>query len=101
VFGSGEEVALEFDPASLPKSPTGWVRDYFFFANGYEKDMDFYAADGNTVEPLPFHAMGAYPYAGKTFPLDDPHLNYLLDYNTRYVSGNEPHGYWYAFQPLR
>jgi tetratricopeptide (TPR) repeat protein len=101
VFGSGEEVALEFDPASLPKLPTGWVRDYFFFANGYEKDMDFYAADGNTVEPLPFRAMGAYPYAGKTFPLDDRHLNYLLDYNTRYVSGNEPHGYWYAFQPPR
>ena len=101
VFGSGEEVALEFGPALLPVLPPGWVRDYFFFANGYEKDMDFYAADGNTVEPLPFRAMETYPYPGKTFLWDDPHLNYLLEYNTRYVSGNEPHGYWYEFQPPR
>ena len=46
VFGSGEEVQLEFDPAKLPPVPKGWTRDYFFQANGYEKDMDFYAAEG-------------------------------------------------------
>src|SRR5581483_163820 len=71
VFGSGEEVALEFDPAKLPPLPKGWTRDYFFSANGYEKDMDFYAYDGNTVEPLPFRRMGTYPYPGKSFPGDD------------------------------
>jgi tetratricopeptide (TPR) repeat protein len=98
VFGSGEEVALEFDPAKLPALPKGWTRDYFFVANGYEKDMDFYAADGSTVEPLPFRKMGSYPYPqGKSFPLDDAHLDYLLKYNTRYVSGNEPQGYEYNY----
>jgi len=102
VFGSGEEVALEFDPATLPALPKGWTRDYFFVANGYEKDMDFYAADGSTVEPLPFRRMGSYPYPqGKSFPLDDAHLDYLLKYNTRYVSGNEPEGYWYDYQPSK
>jgi tetratricopeptide (TPR) repeat protein len=98
VFGSGEEVALEFDPTSLPGLPRGWVRDYFFLANGYEKDMDFYAAEGSTVDPLPFRAMETYPYPGKSFPLDDEHLNYFLIYNTRRVSGNEPRGYWYQYQ---
>jgi len=98
VFGSGEEVALEFDPTSLPTLPKGWVRDYFFLANGYEKDMDFYAAEGNTVDPLPFRAMQTYPYPGKSFPLDDEHLNYFLIYNTRHVSGNEPRGYRYEYQ---
>jgi tetratricopeptide (TPR) repeat protein len=97
VFGSGEEVALEFDPAKLPELPKGWVRDYFFMANGYEKDMDFYAADGNTVEPLPFRRMGTYPYAGKSFPMDPEHLNYMLKYNTRFLSGNEPRGYSYEY----
>jgi len=97
VFGSGEEVALEFDPAKLPPLPKGWTRDYFFQANGYEKDMDFYAADGNTVEPLPFRRMGTYPYAGKSFPSDPEHLDYMLKYNTRCVSGNEPRGYAYQF----
>jgi hypothetical protein len=97
VFGSGEEVALEFDPAKLPPPPKGWTRDYFFMANGYEKDMDFYAADGSTVEPLPFRRMGTYPYPGKAFPSDQDHLNYMLEYNTRFVSGNEPRGYSYQY----
>ena len=96
VFGSGEEVQLEFDPSKLPPLPKGWSRDYFFNAQGYEKDMDFYAADGNTVEPLPFRAMGKYPYKGK-FPSDPAHLDYMLKYNTRFVSGNEPRGYAYDY----
>jgi hypothetical protein len=101
VFGSGEEVALEFDPAKLPPLPKGWARDYFFMANGYEKDMDFYAAEGSTVEPLPFRRMGTYPYAGKAFPSDEDHLKYMLEYNTRFVSGNEPRGYVYRYSERR
>src|SRR6202140_1507139 len=100
VFGSGDEVQLDFDPANLPALPQGWVRDYFFAANGYEKDMDFYAAEGNYVAPLPFLSMGEYPYpARKSFPLDDAHVNYLLEYNTRHMSGNEQRGYWFDYGP--
>ncbi len=98
VFGSGDEVQLDFDPSQLPALPAGWVRDYFFAANGYEKDMDFYAADGNFVAPLPFLSMGEYPYAPKrSFPMDDAHVNYLLEYNTRSMSGNEQRGYWFDY----
>ncbi|MGA8441766.1 MAG: FG-GAP-like repeat-containing protein [Candidatus Sulfotelmatobacter sp.] len=98
VFGSGDEVRLDFDPSNLPTLPQGWVRDYFFAANGYEKDMDFYAAEGDFVAPLPFLKMGDYPYrSGQTFPLDDAHVNYLLEYNTRHISGNEQPGYWFDY----
>jgi tetratricopeptide (TPR) repeat protein len=98
VFGSGDEVSLDFEPSNLPALPEGWVRDYFFAANGYEKDMDFYAAEGNYVAPLPFLTMGDYPYAPKkSFPLDDAHVNYLLEYNTRHMSGNEQRGYWFDY----
>jgi len=98
VFGSGDEVRLDFDPSSLPPLSQGWVRDYFFAANGYEKDMDFYAAEGNFVAPLPFLSMGEYPYAPKkSFPLDNAHVNYLLEYNTRHMSGNEQRGYWFDY----
>jgi tetratricopeptide (TPR) repeat protein len=98
VFGSGDEVRLDFDPSNLPALPQGWVRDYFFAANGYEKDMDFYAAEGNFVAPLPFFRMGDYPYPpGQSFPLDDAHVNYLLEYNTRHMSGNEQRGYWFDY----
>jgi hypothetical protein len=102
VFGSGDEVQLDFDPSSLPALPKGWVRDYFFAANGYEKDMDFYAAEGNYVAPLPFLSMGEYPYPSKkSFPLDDAHVNYLLEYNTRHMSGNEQRGYWFDYGASR
>ena len=98
VFGSGDEVVLDFDPAKLPVLPKGWARDYFFVANGYEKDMDFYAAEANTVHPLPFRAMGTYPYPkSRSFPLDDAHVDYFLDYNTRHLSGNEPRGYRFDY----
>jgi tetratricopeptide (TPR) repeat protein len=97
VFGTGDEIALEFDPVKLPSLPAGWRRDYFFLVKGYEKDMDFYAADGFTVGPLPFQAMGAYPYPGKQYPLDREHLDYILEYNTRQVSGNEAPAYWYQY----
>jgi tetratricopeptide (TPR) repeat protein len=98
VFGSGDEVRLDFDPSNLRPLPAGWVRDYFFAANGYEKDMDFYAAEGNFVAPLPFLSMGEYPYPPKkSFPLDDAHVNYLLEYNTRHMSGNEQGGYWFDY----
>jgi tetratricopeptide (TPR) repeat protein len=98
VFGSGDEVRLDFDPSTLPALPEGWVRDYFFAAFGYEKDMDFYAAEGNYVAPLPFLKMTDYPYPrDKSFPLDDAHVNYLLEYNTRHMSGNEQRGYWFDY----
>jgi tetratricopeptide (TPR) repeat protein len=99
ILGSGDEVALDFDLSKLPAFPQGWARDYFYVAHGYEKDMDFYAYDSTNVEPLPFREMGIYPYPGKSFPLDNAHLNYLLEYNTRYVSGHEARGYAFDYRP--
>ena len=99
VFGTGDEVQVDFDPSHLPTLPAGWVRDYFFFADGYEKDMDFYAADGLTVEPLPYRAMGSYPYAeDKSYPYDAEHLKYLLDYNTRFFAGDERTDYRFHYK---
>lgn len=88
VFGSGDEVAVAFEATHLPGLPDGWTRDYFFFADGFAKDMDFYAAQGDTVSPLPFHTLVPYPYpVGMSYPHDEDHLEYLLDYNTRGVAG--------------
>jgi Tfp pilus assembly protein PilF len=91
VFSSGEGVKLGFDPRQLPALSAGWVRDYFFYADGFEKDMDFYAAHAFTVEPLPRHTLIPYPYPeGKEYPLDDEHLDYQLDYNIRQRSDRLP-----------
>jgi hypothetical protein len=91
VFSSGEGVKLDFDPRKLPALPAGWVRDYFFYADGFEKDMDFYAAHAFTVEPLPRHTLLPYPYPeGNEYPEDDEHLGYQLDYNIRQRSDRLP-----------
>jgi len=98
VFGSGEGVKLDFDGAKLPKLPNGWVRDYFFYANGFEKDLDFYAAHAFTVEPLPRHGLEAYPYPeGKEYPADEKHLRYQMEYNTRQRSDKMPSTLRYHF----
>jgi len=100
VFGSGEGVKLDFDARSLPALPAGWVRDYFFYADGFEKDLDFYAAHAFTVEPLPKHTLQPYPYpAGKDYPSDPAHLRYELEYNTRERSGRLPANLRYSYAP--
>jgi hypothetical protein len=99
VFGSGDEVQLEFDAKHLPEVPRGWKRDYFFFADGYEKDMDFYAAEGLTVAPLPYHAMPEYPYRTSDSPNAQAAWNWndLLNLNTRMFSGTEALSYRYHY----
>ena len=102
ILGSGDEVRLEFDPSTLPPLPAGWTRDYFFYADGFAKDMDFYAAHGYTVEPLPFHAMHGYPYQGaETYSREGPYLQYQLDVNTRQVSGRGASSYRFDYRRER
>lgn len=101
VFGSGEGVKLDFDPRALPELAAGWVRDYFFYADGFEKDLDFYAADAFTVEPLPRHSTLPYPYPeGRGYPVDAEHLKYQLDYNTRTRSDHLPSSLRYQYPDL-
>jgi Tfp pilus assembly protein PilF len=98
VFGSGEGLKLDFDPRQLPAPPAGWVRDYFFYADGFEKDLDFYAAHAFTVEPLPRHSLLPYPYPeGSDYPADIEHLGYQLEYNTRARSERMPPSLRYRY----
>jgi hypothetical protein len=98
IFGSGDEVQLEFDSTHLPPMPRGWTRDYFFFADGFTKDMDFYAAYGGTVEPLPYHSPLPYPYPEKRgYPEDEEHVKYQLESNTRSFSGRNAVSFRFSF----
>ena len=91
ILGSGDQISLEFDPSRLPPLPEGWKRDFFFYADGFEKDMDFHTAHAQTVEPLPFHRMSSYPYPSlENYPAEPAHLAYQLRYNTRRVTPS-PH----------
>ena len=101
IFGSGEEIAVEFDSSKLPSLPPHWKRDYFFYANGYVKDMDWWDASPYTVAQLPFHGMSKYPYAQpEKFPDDADALAYQLNWNDRFDSGEPVRSYRFNYQML-
>jgi Tfp pilus assembly protein PilF len=99
IFGTGEEIAAEFDVTRLPALPEHWKRDYFFYANGYVKDMDWWDALPFTVAQLPFHGMSRYPYpASESYPQDAQSLEYQLNWNTRFDSGEQVHSYRFDYK---
>lgn len=101
IFGSGEEIATEFDAVRLPALPPHWKRDYFFYANGFVKDMDWWDASPFTVSQLPFHMMSAYPYpASEQFPEDEDAINYQLKWNDRFDTGDPVRSYRFDYQQL-
>ena len=101
IFGSGEEIAAEFDATQLPALAPHWRRDYFFYANGFVKDMDWWDASPFTVAQLPFHAMTAYPYpASERFPDDADALEYQLNWNDRFDSGEPVRSYRFDYKMM-
>ncbi|MFL6416058.1 MAG: FG-GAP-like repeat-containing protein [Bryobacteraceae bacterium] len=84
VIGSGDEVVLQYPSAGLPPLSTGWKRDFLLLVDGWAKDADANTAYSQSVEPLPFHKMSAYPYGkDEHFPDDAAHRDYLRRYETR------------------
>jgi tetratricopeptide (TPR) repeat protein len=84
VMGSGDELSLEFSASSLPALPAGWSRDYLLLVDGWAKDADANTAFSQSVLPLPFHGMSAYPYRkDEHFPNDPQHAQYIREYLTR------------------
>jgi tetratricopeptide (TPR) repeat protein len=101
VLGSGEEIAAEFNAEKLPVLPAHWKRDYFFYANGFVKDMDWWDASPFTVAQMPFHGMSAYPNpASEKYPGDAAALEYQLNWNDRFESGDPVRSYRFNYQPL-
>lgn len=84
IMGSGDELRLLFPEHAVKPLPAGWKRDFLLFVDGWAKDADANTAYGQTVEPLPFHAMSQYPYKhGEHYPDDPAHRQYREQYNTR------------------
>ncbi len=88
IMQHGDEVALRFSDLTDSDHP----KTYFLHVTGWVKDLDYSTAFGQTVEPLPFKAMSGYPYGlDESYPFDEEHLSYLLEYNTRAIMNpNEP-----------
>jgi Flp pilus assembly protein TadD len=86
ILAPGDEVTVQFDATRTSTPPPGWRRTFLLYTDGWIKDADLNTAFGNTVEPLPFHAIQAYPYApGESYPTDSAHQRYRREYNSRLV----------------
>jgi hypothetical protein len=84
IMGSGDEVRMRFRTSGLAPLPPGWKRDFLLKVDGWAKDRDANTAYSQTVDPLPFHGMSAYPYSrSEHFPQDAAHAQYRREYNTR------------------
>lgn len=98
VFTAGDEVTLRFDATVLPDLGAGMRRSFFFLSDGWDKDADRNTVAGDTVLPLPYHGMTAYPYPeGEMFPDSEAHRRLVRETLTRpigpeafrdYVRGN-------------
>ena len=86
IMNSGDEINLKFDASLLPKIKEGWTRNFLFYNDGWLKDGDLNTAQGQTVNPLPFHGMESYPYEEQNFPRNQYYLNYQKEYNSRVIT---------------
>ncbi|MEZ6066618.1 MAG: hypothetical protein R3B90_13130 [Planctomycetaceae bacterium] len=95
VMGSGDTIELSF-AAPDRELPEGWRRDFLLHCVGWDKDADLQTIYGQTSEPLPFRGMTQYPYEpGESFPDDEPHREYLREWQTR----EQPARQWLRWSP--
>jgi hypothetical protein len=63
--------------------------------------MDWWDASPFTVAQLPFHEMSAYPYpASEKFPDSDGALDYQLNWNDRFDSGEPVRAYRFDYKTM-
>ena len=91
ILNAGDEITVEFNASRLPALKPGWVRDFILYSDGWDKDGDINTLTSQTVAPLPFHGMSAYPYPDtEHYPDSEAHRKYRLEYNTRRVEHRLP-----------
>ncbi|NUO78632.1 VCBS repeat-containing protein [candidate division KSB1 bacterium] len=87
IMNAGDEMTLTFAATPRAELPAGWKRDFIMYNDGWVKDGDLNTAHGQTVEPLPFQEMAAYPYsAQESYPQDEEHRVFLKQFQTRQVT---------------
>ncbi len=87
IANAGDETTISFNADDAGLLPEGWSRDFLFYSVGWVKDGDMNTAEGNRVEPLPYHGMSHYPYKEPgSYPQSEDLVNYHKTYNTRKVS---------------
>jgi hypothetical protein len=98
-----DKAAKSFTNANaLPALPAHWKRDYFFYANGFVKNMDFYEASPFTLDKMPFHGRKTYPYLkAQSYSMGPAAVQYRLQWNDRCNSGQTTQEYQFHYFPVQ
>ncbi len=83
-IAGGDELTLEFEASGIPAAAAGTDRRYFLWTVGWDKDADYHVAEGDRIEPLPWHGMDDQRHgveARPGFPSDALHQRF----NSRWV----------------
>jgi len=87
IFGSGDELSLEFKQPIQKPINKDMTYTYFLYLNGTVKDGDKYTAGAGKVLPMPFYGMKTYPYEPGAFTEAVSKIpgyeQYLKEYQTR------------------
>lgn len=89
IANAGDELALRFK--APPSPPQGWIRDFVFIGDGWNKDGDYNTAFSKTVLPLPSHKQGPYntpPGALEDDPVYRVHADDWRKYHTRHITSD-------------
>lgn len=93
IMGAGDEMTVAFPVP--PGPPAGWRRSFLLHSIGWDKDANLATAEGQTVEPLPFRGMRAYPPADDDQPETSPAREaWLRDDQTR----RQDEAFWRAIR---
>jgi Flp pilus assembly protein TadD len=84
LLNGGDELTLTFAANRLAPKPAGFVRDFFLYSSGWDKDADFHCKLGWRVEPLPWHGMNDQLYGKEERPVINEDW-WIKKYNTRWV----------------
>lgn len=87
IMNAGDELRLRFPAAPAPDA--GWVRDYIFVSDGWDKDGNFNTSYSTTLLPLPSHDRPDYNTPPTPLDADPVYRRYPQDwlkYHTRYIS---------------
>jgi hypothetical protein len=86
ISAPGDEIAVSFDAMRLSRLPAGWTRTFLLYADGFSKEMDLHSASPDTVAPMPFHGMPAYPYSATERRAASPaYQRYVEEFNIRAI----------------
>ena len=98
VFGSGDEVQLDFDPPICPRFPRAGCAIISLPPTATRKTWTFTRRKGTTWLRCHSSAWANIRIRRRSRSRSTMRtLNYLLEYNTRHMSGNEQRGYWFDY----